>query len=326
MYNLIELIKASGFSGTPGQSFQNNVSGATTGVAMTDYKFYDISFSGQPNAQTIYPSGQQFTVQGVATGGSRFSNIAQSGPAAFTLTALLVTENQDGTFLNLGNAQVNRTGFSASGSEGMVYYTLQFNVTGETPSSFSFSIDPMLSTPEGEEGVRQLIVNVGVNSGQSGSPNLVEIVATYDPDIAEFNPGVTLASAYPGFGEWDPTFQPGWRGLFQKRVLTGDDFCFAWYAYHPSYGYVKISDDQNLQVVEDLGFPDRGWVYPTNYGSVGATFGYGLLRGESTYPLQLRYWRKTSPDIVCALQNSSNWTPIEIGSVEDDRSGGPIEN
>lgn len=63
--DLYTLIRASGNSGASGQSFKNHVTGAASGVSMTDYRVTGFtSVSGQPNAPgvTTYASPTTFDV------------------------------------------------------------------------------------------------------------------------------------------------------------------------------------------------------------------------------------------------------------------------
>jgi hypothetical protein len=78
-HSLYYLVRASGNSGASGQSFRNHVTGAATGVKMTDYIIHSWDATGLPDPGTTYNSGTTFNLALSFVQGTQAGNIKLTG-------------------------------------------------------------------------------------------------------------------------------------------------------------------------------------------------------------------------------------------------------
>ena len=102
-HKLTELIQASGYSGTAGQSFPANVSGAGPGVFMTGYFCGGWDFSGEPAPELIYSDNATFNVTVSFSKGAFADYILRLGSGKITI-----------------NPGLSPTGFTVSSSSSLV--------------------------------------------------------------------------------------------------------------------------------------------------------------------------------------------------------------
>jgi hypothetical protein len=211
--NLIELIKASGGAGISGQSFANNVTGAASGVRMTDYLIpsWNIDSSTIPidGLGVIYSSGHVFNIDIAITRGSRANLIQRLTSTAFTPFLLPM-----GIGGGVGSyAEVQSLSVFGGGSQ----FIVGVQVFGELSGTASVGINnefvnenPAIDTGVASHTVRYFaIINTGGGGQQTSTRYQLSI--DYDPDIANFNPVLTskdfITDAGWAFDMYDRTYQ-----------------------------------------------------------------------------------------------------------------------
>jgi hypothetical protein len=272
--NLIELIRASGGAGISGQSFRSNVAvpPLPDGRAVSHYRLNSIAFTGEPTTDIsgTYPSSRLFNITATFNAGPAFGLIQRNTSSAWTFTivggagasATLETwsSNGGGVSHELGLRVLG----ALTGTPTMNHVAVSNDVGGEGPWTVTWTASPQ-------------------NLGGEGSA-LLEIIPTYDPDLANFNPVLI----YDGTSSW--------RGNFDNRGYNAvTDFDYEWRTAN-SGGGVLISTNRSFTLTTDIGWfngsENVGRVYPTawEYPDSPYSGNNGLLPGETSQPIYL-YWR-----------------------------------
>src|SRR5690348_9138175 len=215
--DLLNLIKASGYAGTSGQSFRNNVTGAASGAKMSDYNLYAWVFGGtQPSTSPLgasYVGTTDFAMTFDFTQNSRANYIKRIG-AALTIDA---------------DIPGNPGGYSASiVAQNVVAAVSGSSVTvrvvpplGSAPSGAIVLAQPWFTSytypnqPPSGSGSQPVKMGVAVSSGGGGTEvRNIHFTLSYAPDIGPYNP--TISQAYVNIP-------------FTTRADTLDDFEYEWH-------------------------------------------------------------------------------------------------
>lgn len=273
--NLIELIKASGGAGINGQSFRNNAAGAplADGVRMTDYVLNGINFTGSIPVNDIpggYGSSTLFSITANFSCGGSFGLIQRDEQSAWTFSVV------GGT-----NAAVTLESWSSNGAG--VSHNLGVRVLGALNALPGMSVSSVSDSTLGSNPEPVTFTANPTNLGGTGQ-TLLEIIPTYDPDTANFNPTLIFDSP------------DSWTGWFNNRGLDADtDFDYEWRTLSGGSGYL-IAMTRSFRLENDFGWfngtADVGLVYPTawEYPDSPYSSNNGLLPAETSQEIYLR-WR-----------------------------------
>lgn len=208
--NLIELIKASGKAGIDGQTFANDVTGADTNVAMSDYLCGVPSTFAPPDPNSTYPSGQMFAISIQFSGyGPRYYNIRR---------------NDAGAWQSYGTAL--QTLHDIGWNDATASVTLNVTVLGEYDSTTLQTLTgfnvwfvgytyPNAPTSETWESVE---VTPAISGSLTPSGATTQTLQYYfDPDSANFNPSV-----------WAPSSTTSWPVTISRRAYPGWSTRYEW--------------------------------------------------------------------------------------------------
>jgi hypothetical protein len=217
--DLLGLIKASGYAGTSGQSFVNNVLpiGAKSGAKMTDYYISGWVFSGtQPSSTPV--------------GGSYIGTTDFAMNVDFTQNSLAFNIKRIGAPIVLdADVPGNPGGYSASivaqnvvvGASGSTITVRVVPPIGTTPSGSIVAGQtwyvnyPYPSTPPSGAGAQPVRFTAAIGSGGGGGEvRNIHFTLSYAPDIGPFN--ASLAKVYTGIP-------------FTTRAETLNDFQYEWH-------------------------------------------------------------------------------------------------
>lgn len=203
---LSDLIKASGYAGTSGQSFKNNVIGATSGTKMSDYKITNASWDSQT-----------------------FSGL-QNTPYSFTAT-LTLTEGASAKLFRTAGCLVLTGADSAIISSTVTNsntVTAQIQTTGRRDLSGA-GIASAFTTPSSPFGT----------PGAGGSPQTVHFILSVNSTASgdDFL-GCTIALPRPNMGYPFNTFGNNVDGIvsgsyivdIRRRAPDITDYDFEWYS------------------------------------------------------------------------------------------------
>jgi hypothetical protein len=212
--NLIKLIQASGGGGGAGQTFRNHVTGAGTGVKMTDYLLGTASWSGLPiDIPENPPFADNITYNVVATFadmGPNYPLIRVNGAGPWS---------QLGSVANNGSAAVNSATWNDANKTVTVPYTARGAYdpnTLKTLSSFHFyfrDYTPPDEPPDNE--LYQVVIRVTATGSDTPSGFTTETfqIGYGNADIAGFNPApiISPSSTYRvnrrSHGTWATTHE-----------------------------------------------------------------------------------------------------------------------
>lgn len=199
-YTLKDLIIASGYAGTAGQSFRNNVASAVTGAAMTDYKCTAWAFSGDPAVGTTYSDNASFTISITFTQGSRAQYIKRTGSSVLVLLDGIGPDY-------VGTMPTHNSGFQIASSSHTInaVATGTLSVTLRAPSAlpsgytgsawFDGYTSPAYPTYNGVDA-DPIHFRGAVSFGSgAGTPTLQAFSISYAPDTGPFN--LTLYQTFP---------------------------------------------------------------------------------------------------------------------------------
>lgn len=154
-WTLVDLIKASGYSGVAGQSFRNNVLGAVTGAKVTDYKQTAASWDTQTFAGLHNPN-DSYVCTLTFTEGSRAFNFRNAGNViVLSLNDIEVVKSSE----SMGSAGSGTATVNVDG---------RLDLSGAGISS-TFTVPPSPIAFGSGGGVNTVHFIVSVNSVASGS-------------------------------------------------------------------------------------------------------------------------------------------------------------
>lgn len=224
VWNLIELIKASGGAGSSGQTFRNNVkpfnSPSMNGFKMSDYKITGVSFSGEPlywndipagNYGNPYPDNTLFNVTATFTRGNQAYRIQRNISGAWNIYLLPIYGSGANSSVTVETFTSNNDGES---------HSLGLRVRGARSGTPSVGI---AKTPQGGEpafyGDPWLIVFQAVVTNNAVGASEFYLNATYDPDTGNFNPSLDNLDPYDN----------GWPFRVANRGWDIGEFQFRWW-------------------------------------------------------------------------------------------------
>lgn len=266
MYTLRDLIRASGYAGTSGQSFRNNVAGAASGAKMSDYKCNGWAFSTGGTAPDTAPVGgaydgtQTFDMDIDFTQGSRASYIKRTG--AMLVFDPLTSSNGAGYEAHVVSQSVVG---AASGSHVQISVTPPYatgtgsSITKGTPWYVGYTNPSM---PPAGMGTMQVRFFVQFTNG-TNTPVVVntQFQFSYTPDIGPFNP--TLVKEYINIP-------------FHKRLDTLLDYDIE---YHANSTYTSLAGGGVSFDVDTN--PGDSFTYWIRYRLKGSTGSWTNLGSET---------------------------------------------
>ena len=135
---LLNLIKASGYSGVAGQSFRNNVTGAGTGVKMSDYNLdgWVWDTAGAPTAVAWpYASGTSWAMTFTFTEGSKAKLIRRIAADGLGPTVHVLSYSADD---DISGEDISITTSSINSSDSLGSATLQL-IASTSPTATVFA-------------------------------------------------------------------------------------------------------------------------------------------------------------------------------------------
>lgn len=264
MSNLVELIKASGNTGTSGQSFKDHVTGASGGgVSMTSYQLGSMgSYSGTPNppVETTYTTPQTWNIVITFSNyGANFSQIRRNGTSPWS-------------FIGVANQTLNSVTWDNGAGTATLNTTVEGAYDANTlPGLSSFNVwyvgytSPTQNPNSGSVSVEVYPLTTGGGSASGWDDYNLQWI--YDPDTAAFNTNATTSSfsfrinkkAYPG---WTTTYE--WEihsDSNYNNVLGTNSYTFSSdEAYDADVGYIRY----RIKAAYNGGTPGS-W---TNYGVI----------------------------------------------------------
>lgn len=218
--DLLNLIKCSGYAGTSGQSFRNNVTGAASGTKMSDYKVTDWIWDGLPVLGRDWSSGTVFTVSADIIGGSKASNIIKQGAGLIAISPVSVPEGGSAT------VDCSVSGLSIAGT---------ITIVGGHPESTGALLTGnavVLNDISGDAPAHVLFKGV-LGSGASS-----------DGLSQEFTLALSFPNMNTGTGSFNPDLGAGGTTQFQVSITDRDyditDFTQEWYS---DSGYTTLVGD-----------------------------------------------------------------------------------
>lgn len=174
--NLVHLIKASGNTGVAGQSFRNHVTGAATGVAMTDYNIASMNLTGDvPDGGTLYsPADHTYSINIGFTEGNKAGLIRRLGNV---VTAGMLGPFRPGASVSIVSSNI------VVGSSGSTVGVKV--VAGYTPGATPIGVTGGGSTPCIEV---QCSFSLGLSGAGASGDQHIFLEIDYFPDLAPFNP------------------------------------------------------------------------------------------------------------------------------------------
>lgn len=215
--DLLSLIKASGYAGVSGQSFRNNVAGATSGAKMSDYNLDGWTFIGAPNTVDQYGDGAVFDITISFIQSSRASNIKRLGN---TIVATPGTQPEGFDIISSSSNVVA----AADGS------TVHVEVSAPTNGSITYSSHVWYSNyadgvyPPNDGSSQDVTFEGKVISGPPTGTDEVSLHLSYTPDIGGFNPGITAEFPF--------------TMIRRSHSVNLDDYDWEWYSDSAYTNYV----------------------------------------------------------------------------------------
>jgi hypothetical protein len=224
-FDLLYLIRASGFSGVSGQSFVNNVLplGAKSGTKMSDYKLTAWSFAGEPVPETTYEEGDAFALTVDFVQGLMAEYIKLTGAGRIVITPQLSPAGFD--VYNTASSVVG----PASGSSASLNVHAPYggSISYDGTAWFSGYIPP--DKPAGAGGESVAFQGIVISSGASGT-DACSFRLSYVPDVGPFNPTLThdfpLTMARRNYSTDASQYLWEWYSddTYSTLVHTGDSF------------------------------------------------------------------------------------------------------
>lgn len=221
--NLKNLIKASGYAGTSGQSFRNHVAGAASGVKMSDYNMGNPAWTNTPNPSTTYATPTTFSNLTLTLGvyNAKASQIQETTTASWQvayispLSTASATLNSVSWASNVATVSITVNGELTTGTptttasvwyQGYTYPYLPYGGSGNT--------DPNTCSPDCETAFNvsfTMSANPVAASGSTTNNLSVQYVpdkygAQYNPTI--WGPGPTAGGTWTVNQDRRPGAQP----------------------------------------------------------------------------------------------------------------------
>lgn len=261
MRDLRTLIQASGFSGVSGQSFRNHVSGAATGVAMSDYFISGVVFTNPLDPPpTSYPDNTTyFATASLSVFGTMAGAILNRSTTAWQVSA---TETEDA-----GTGQsASLTSVAWSGGTAILGLNVRGAYTPGTPSTTANVYFRDYSYPSEPPDAATYPVRFAIVSGSvaaSGSATMyVNIAFTPDMYAAGFNPSTNNASVLED-----------WRVRVDRIANPGQTIEVEW---HTDSGFTSLySTAMAFDIDSDVNTDVSYWLRYRNAGSTGSWTAYG---------------------------------------------------
>lgn len=195
--DLLQLIRCSGYAGTAGQSFRNNVAGPSSplpsGTKMSDYIFNDWNWTGgipsQPDSGVRYNSGAVFNMTGSMSCNANAQYIIRQGTNSGIITASYAIQ-AEGDNVQVTADSVSSTAMSASvlvtgqvnpglfplganSVSGLAHYWINgadsdTQPADNNPCTAHFHAAPVATAPDGgylDMSWQMQILNINTNSG-----------------------------------------------------------------------------------------------------------------------------------------------------------------
>lgn len=285
---LRNLIRASGYAGTTGQSFRNHVSGSASGAKMSDYKITTLvvnSSSVSPPPFT-YPISQSFTLPiTLPNKGSRSSAIQQLGSTQFGANRFPINGN-------LGGSSVSVTGIGAwtNGNS-----TGSMTIKVVAPFAGSPTLTPVTSFNTAGAGSststtpQRIKWEASLTSTPTGTSSL-EITTRYAPDSGPFNDTLFSDGSGPN---------GGFSVSLTNRAYDVSDYQYEWHS-NSSYTNVLASTAIYIPAFNATIYTGSSYTPPYDDASYGGSFLTAYLR-----------WR---------LDTGSGWNNVGAVTWTDTRS------
>lgn len=276
-HNLRDLIKCSGYSGTTGQSFRNNVTGAVTGTKLSDYLFHgwnwDTGLPSPPDSGIKYDSGHVFTMSGTMSTNANAHYVIRTGTNLNIVEASYAIQ-AEGDDVNVIADAVSDTAMSASvqvtsqvnpglfplgaGSvSGLAHFFIDGADTDTPPADHNpyeahFHAQPIGTSPDGgflDQTWTMQIVNINTGTGLFNS----------DPTSVNFTARMNNRGLAASDFTWKWFTDSGYTSLystgadaFWDQTNAGDDFSL-WLQYQfqggtpVDHGQVTFNDPRSAQ-------------------------------------------------------------------------------
>jgi hypothetical protein len=200
-WNVRNLIRASGWAGTPAQSFLNHVIGAASGVQcdVSSYKITAWNFTGapDPNPFSNYTQGHTFNMSIGFTQGSRAFNVKRTG-AVFA-----VDKSPAEMLIAVSNNSVAAAGAGSTLSVQITRAPVNWDQASVVPGQFWYRDFAYPSTPPFGYGNAPVTFKVQLSGASAGGTTQVSISVSYIPDRPDlaandrFNPHFLTEFPFP---------------------------------------------------------------------------------------------------------------------------------